>query len=286
MKNNYVKSPFNYIGGKHKLLPQILPLFPNKISMFYDVFGGGGSLSLNVNSEHVYYNDIVPYVSNMFNELKGQDTNKCLEDIKKIINEYNLNKTNEEGFLRLRADYNNGERNWVKFYMLVCHSFNYQFRFNNNQEYNSSFGKNRSEYSATTEKKFINFMDKLNSIDIVFDCKDFRDIDYSEANEDDLVYFDPPYLISCGNYNDGKRGFKGWSKQDDLDLMELCDKLNEQGTRFAMSNVLKHKGMLNEKLINWSKKYKVNYLNYDYNNCNYQSNNEQSETIEVLITNF
>ena len=53
-----------------------------------------------------------------------------------------------------------------------------------------------------------------------------------------------------------------------------------------MSNVLKHKGMLNEKLINWSKKYKVNYLNYDYNNCNYQSNNEQNETIEVLITNF
>ena len=68
--------------------------------------------------------------------------------------------------------------------------------------------------------------------------------------------------------------------------MELCDKLNEQGTRFAMSNVLKHKGMLNEELINWSKKYKVNYLNYDYNNCNYQSNNEQNETIEVLITNF
>ena len=36
----------------------------------------------------------------------------------------------------------------------------------------------------------------------------------------------------------------------------------------------------------FQEKYKVNYLNYDYNNCNYQSNNEQNETIEVLITNF
>ena len=63
----------NYIGGKYKLLNQILPLFPKDISMFYDVFGGGGSLSLNVNSDFVYYNDIVCYVSNMFEAIKGEN---------------------------------------------------------------------------------------------------------------------------------------------------------------------------------------------------------------------
>lgn len=286
MNDKLIKSPMNYIGGKYKLLPQILPLFPNKISMFYDVFGGGASVSLNVNSEFVYYNDIVPYVSNMFNDLKGKSTEECLKEIEKVIKKYSLSKTNKEGFLKLREDYNNGDRSWVNFYMLICHSFNYQFRFNNSQEYNSSFGKNRSEYTITTENKFINFMDKLNSIDISFDCKDFRDIDYSDADENDLVYFDPPYLISCGNYNDGKRGFKGWSEQDDLDLMDLCDKLDEQGTRFAMSNILEHKGLKNEKLIEWSKKYKVYHLNYNYDNCNYQDNNKNNNTVEVLIVNY
>ena len=286
MNDKLIKSPMNYIGGKYKLLPQILPLFPNKISMFYDVFGGGASVSLNVNSEFVYYNDIVPYVSNMFNDLKGKSTEECLKEIEKVIKKYSLSKTNKEGFLKLREDYNNGDRSWVNFYMLICHSFNYQFRFNNSQEYNSSFGKNRSEYTITTENKFINFMDKLNSIDISFDCKDFRDIDYSDADENDLVYFDPPYLISCGNYNDGKRGFKGWSEQDDLDLMDLCDKLDEQGTRFAMSNILEHKGLKNEKLIEWSKKYKVYTLDYNYNNCNYQDNNKNNNTVEVLIVNY
>lgn len=286
MNDKLIKSPMNYIGGKYKLLPQILPLFPNKISMFYDVFGGGASISLNINSEFVYYNDIVPYVSNMFNDLKGKSTEECLKEIEKVIKKYSLSKTNKEGFLKLREDYNNGDRSWVNFYMLICHSFNYQFRFNNSQEYNSSFGKNRSEYTITTENKFINFMDKLNSIDISFDCKDFRDIDYSDADENDLVYFDPPYLISCGNYNDGKRGFKGWSEQDDLDLMDLCDKLDEQGTRFAMSNILEHKGLKNEKLIEWSKKYKVYHLNYNYDNCNYQDNNKNNNTVEVLIVNY
>lgn len=38
---NYLKNPFNYIGGKYKLLPQILPLFPKKIDKFVDLFGGG-----------------------------------------------------------------------------------------------------------------------------------------------------------------------------------------------------------------------------------------------------
>lgn len=41
-KEDLVKSPLNYVGGKFKLLPQILPYFPNDIDTFYDVFAGGG----------------------------------------------------------------------------------------------------------------------------------------------------------------------------------------------------------------------------------------------------
>lgn len=286
MEKKLVKSPMNYIGGKYGLLPQILPLFPSKISMFYDVFGGGASVSLNVNSEYVYYNDIVSYVSNMFEDLKGENADDCIRKIESIIDKYELSKTNKEGFEQLRADYNKGNRSWDMFYTLICYSFNYQYRFNNKHEYNSSFGKNRSCFSNTTKKKFIDFMERLNDIDIVFDCVDFREVDFTDADENDLVYLDPPYLISCGNYNDGKRGFKGWSKQDDIDLMKLCDKLDEQGTRFALSNVLEHKGLKNDELIKWSKKYNVYHLNYNYNNCNYQENNKNNETIEVLITNY
>lgn len=97
MQKELVKSPMNYIGGKYKLLPQLLPLFPNNISMFYDVFGGA-NVALNVISEFVLYNDIVPYVSNMFNELKGEDVNLCLNKIKQLITHYELSKTNKKGF--------------------------------------------------------------------------------------------------------------------------------------------------------------------------------------------
>lgn len=36
----FYKNPFNYTGGKYKLLSQILPLFPENTPIMVDLFGG------------------------------------------------------------------------------------------------------------------------------------------------------------------------------------------------------------------------------------------------------
>ena len=285
--NSLIKSPFNYIGGKYKLLPQLLTLFPTNINNFYDVFGGGGSVSLNVNAKHIHYNDIIPHISDVFKSIKNMSAEDCVSEIKSTIDYYNLSKTNEEGFKKLRSDYNNGDKSWVKFYTLMCYSFNSQFRFNNNQEYNSSFGRYKSCFSNVTEDKVVKCIERLNEIDIKFTNNDFMDLDFSKLDNQDFVYFDPPYLITCGNYNDGKRGFKGWTKEDDESLMSLCDMLNKKGIKFALSNVLEHKGKTNEILKEWSKKYNVVHLNNSYENCNYHAKDKsKNSTDEVLIINY
>ena len=107
---------------------------------------------------------------------------------------------------------------------------------------------------------------------------------FSIKDNIDFLYADPPYLISCGSYNDGKRGFEGWSPNDDLALFEKLDSLNQRGISFALSNVTRHKGEANEPLIEWANNYNVHYLNADYSNSNYQAT--ESETVEVLITNY
>ena len=284
----YVKSPFNYIGGKYKLLPQIIPLFPTEINHFYDIFGGGANVSLNVECNLVIYNDIVPYIGEFFKAVKDMNVDVCLAEIDRIIEYYNLSKENKEGFEKLRNDYNNGVKGWAMFFVLTCYSFNYQYRFNSKHEYNSSFGKNRSCFSLTMRERFKDFMKRLSEINIEFKNEDFLEMDYECICENDFVYFDPPYLISCGNYNDGKRGFSGWTQGHDKDLMEICNTLNRNRVRFAMSNVIRHKGKENEVLLQWVNKnnYTVHYLNFNYNNCNYQDNNKEFETIEVLITNY
>ena len=43
-KDELIKSPLNYTGGKYNLLTQLFPLFPDEINTFIDLFGGGGVL--------------------------------------------------------------------------------------------------------------------------------------------------------------------------------------------------------------------------------------------------
>ena len=67
----------------------------------------------------------------------------------------------------------------------MCHSFNHQFRFNNNHQYNSSFGKNRS-YFSDRQRKDLYVMKQKISTDIVVTSNNFIDIDYSDFDEGDL----------------------------------------------------------------------------------------------------
>lgn len=279
----YVKSPLNYIGGKYKLLSQIIPLFPSDIDTFVDLFSGGANVGINIEANKTICNDINSKIIEIFNMFKSLELEDILEAIETNIRNYKLSKTNEEGFIKFRNDYNNTP-NPLALYTLVCYSFNYQFRFNNKHRYNNPFGRNRSQFSERMRENLITFVNKLHESNIEFSNKDFVDFDLSSLGPQDFVYCDPPYLITTGSYNDGNRGFKDWSIREEEELYALLDNLNEQNIRFALSNVLMHKGEINESLLKWSKKYKVIHLNNDYANSSY--NTKRGGSDEVLITNY
>ena len=62
------------------------------------------------------------------------------------------------------------------------------------------------------------FIVKIKKDDVNFSSADFENFDFSNFNKNDFVYCDPPYLITCGTYNDGKRGFKGWGEREEKTL--------------------------------------------------------------------
>lgn len=280
----YIKSPLNYTGGKYKILGKIIPKFPSKINTFVDLFSGGFNVGINVNANRIICNDNISYLIELYEYIKEIKTEELLLKIRQTMNKYELDKTNKEGYLKLRNEYNLSKKP-VFLFVLICFSFNHQIRFNNSHQFNAPFGKDRSEYNMRIEENLKTFSEALKKKEIVFSSLDFLNVDLSLEKED-FVYCDPPYLISNASYNDGNRGFKNWTEKEERELLKLLDTLNAKGIKFALSNVLYHKGQENKILAEWSQKYKIHYIDSNYSNCNYQLKNKENKSIEVLVTNY
>lgn len=289
-EKKYLKCPFNYIGGKHKIIEQLDKYFPTKISTFVDLFGGGFNVGINVKSQKTVYNDQITPLVELFKYFQNNSLEDILNYIEREIKVNNLNKENKETFNIFREQYNlKLLKNPLDFYILICFSFNYQIRFNNSGQFNCPHGTNRSRYSLTLKNRLSNFIKALKNKNIIFENKDFLDIEFNKLDNNSFVYCDPPYLITTGSYNDGNRGFKNWTEKEEMQLLELLDSLNEKNIKFALSNVLKHEGKENKLLINWLKErnYKVINIKSNYKNSNYQkSKKESKESLEVLIINY
>ena len=283
--DKYIKSPLNYTGGKYKILAPIYEILPERVGTFVDLFAGGFNVGINANASTIICNDHINYVIDLYQYFQSQSTETVIQEISRRIDEFELSQQNADGYNKLRSRYNE-EKDIMDFFVLICFAFNHQIRFNNSHQFNTPFGKERSSYNRNIENNLTLFCDAIHSKNINFLNTDFLSVDLFALGENDLVYCDPPYLISNGSYNDGKRGFKDWTEKEEHQLLDLLDGLNAHGVMFALSNVFYHKGMSNEILIEWSKKYIVNYIDKSYSNCSYHFKDRNAKTVEVLITNF
>lgn len=233
-------------------------------------------------AQQVIFNDVNAKINGIFRYFQGQDPDTLIRQINAKIAAYQLSKTNEAGFRKLRADYNRHPHP-LDLYVLVAYSFNYQFRFNQALQYNNPFGRNRSHFSSQMAAHLRQFVTRLNQLDAVFTDQDFRQLDWAALTSGDFVYADPPYLITLGSYNDGHRGFVDWGVTQEQALYARLDELAARGIRFALSNVTYHKGKRNELLLAWSQRYTTHLLTHDYRNASHNTQHAASQ--EVLITN-
>lgn len=270
--NKLISSPMNYIGGKYKLLPQILPLFPKNIETFVDLFCGGCNVGINVTAKKIIFNDNLTYLIELYRKFDSLNIEEILNHIDNRINQFNLSLTNKDGYLELRKLYNS-EKNPLDLFVLVAYSFNHQIRFNNSHEFNNPFGKARSCFNEHMKNNLLDFLNTLNKNSVDFTSFNFDEFNFSGLSSNDFVYCDPPYLITTGTYNDGKRGFTGWSETEEEKFLNILDDLDKRNICFALSNVIEHKGKENLILKDWITRnnYYVSYLAKNYSNSNYHT---------------
>lgn len=297
-----IKSFLNYPGGKYKLLPQLLPLFPKEYNKFIDLFAGSAVVSVNSKlNVPMYAYDNNEHLIELLIFIQETPLEKVENMVDKIISKYGLSNTfeygydyydssstrglkdvNKDSFNKLRDDYNmsyNLSKNEriCMLYVLIIFGFNNQIRFNKSGEFNNPTGKR--DFNIRMRKKLTEFSNRLKEIDIHFKCSDFNDV--SIGKKGNFYYVDPPYLITNAVYNEND----GWNENDEINLLNKLDNIDKNGGLFALSNVFESKGMKNDILINWSKRYNVYHLNMSYSNSNYQVKSKGFSD-EVLVTNY
>lgn len=304
-KQLLIQSPMNYLGGKFKLLKQILPEFPQGICNFLDLFAGGGNVGINISANRIMLNDNNQSLYGIYSLFKRKDKKEIFDSIQEIITKFSLSESskygydyyscqsdtglqeyNKVGYSKLREYFNSkkikDDEYYLLLYVLIVYSFNNQLRFNNQGKFNLPVGKR--DFNSKMKMKLSLFLDRIKSDKIVLSSYDFRNYPLENINKDTFVYVDPPYLITCATYNEKN----GWTEQDENDLLKYLSNLDEKGVKFALSNVLYSKGKENKLLQKWIKEnnYKVINLDYSYGNSNYQTKDKKSKPQEVLIVNY
>jgi DNA adenine methylase Dam len=266
-----IETPFNYTGSKYKLLPQILPILDYSKPYFIDLFCGGGSIYTNIldKYEKVIANDIINDLIGIHRSLLESDD--IIDETKSLC----PGKSNKEGFLSLRENYNSNKSS-AKLWALMLSSTNNMMRFNQKFKYNQTYGERG--WNSNTDKKVEIFTNHIRNYKdkIRFISKSFNDVEVTSDKV--MIYADPPYSNTEAGYN------AYWKKDDDVKLYNYLKEIDNIGSSFMISGVLKHDNkscFLLDKLI--SDGYNVINLNYDYNKV---SRKGDKETKEVIITNY
>lgn len=301
MKNGIARSPLFYVGDKYKLIREIRTHLPQTINRLIEPFVGGGSVMMNVEANSYLLNDINSYVISLHQMLQsyiGREK-EFLEEIYNIIDSYKLSlslrsdvvppvmkkaypktyyaRYNKVGYLQMKTDFiADGQQNMMKLYLLLIYGFNHMLRFNGKGQFNLPVGNvdfNQNVYNALSD--YFLLLSQKHTKWFNEDYNQFLGgIDYQKG---DLVYLDPPYLITFSEYN------KLWNDDTERELLALLDDLNAKGINFAISNVTHYRGRINTIFLEWSKRYNSHSIKSNYISFN---DNSIKKFSEVLITNY
>ena len=269
------KSPLNYSGSKDTLVNDILKILPKHVDTFVDAMGGAFNVGANIVAmNNVVYNEYNQFVFEVVKMLINTPKDVMHQNVVDVVNKYGLTKANKEAYLSLRKHYNQIPSS-LELFVLQIYAFQNMIRYNSDLKMNTPVGNN--EYSEGIKNRIYSFRTKTESVEL-YNCS-YEDLDLSSFNKDTVFYFDPPYYITTAEYNDGKRGMKGWGIEQESALLKYLSDLDRMGYKFVLSNVLVHNGRSHNLLLKWIKEHRFCVTEIGKTGIKYPRT-------EVVITNF
>ena len=234
MAKHNVAPILKWAGGKRQLLSEIKNHLPKDYSTYYEPFFGGGAVLFTIQPRRAIISDINKDLILTYNVVKNNST-QLIESLKKHENTseyfYELrDKDRDSSEYQNMSDVEKASR--LIYLNKTC--YNGLFRVNSLGHFNTPFA-NYKNPNIVNEDMIKNVSAYFNQSVIKILNLDFERT-VRNAQKGDFIYFDPPYdpvsdTSSFTGYNQN-----GFSRSDQERLKKLCDKLNNKGVYFLLSN--------------------------------------------------
>jgi DNA adenine methylase len=270
-----VPYPFlKWAGGKRSLLFQFDAYFPNKFNKYIEPFVGGGSVFFYLLPEKAILMDNNDELINCYLVIQNH--------IEELISSLKQHRYENKYFYKIRNVDRNPEefRQWTDIerasrtiYLNKC-CYNGLYRVNSKGEFNVPFGLHKNP----------NFCDERNLRavhQILKNVKTFKSsfekcLDFAEEN--DFLYFDPPYQPLSETANFTAYTKEGFAKEAQIQLSELFGELDRKGCKIMLSN------SYNKLILELYQKFRIITVNAKRAINSIAS--KRGEIKEVLIVNY
>ncbi len=222
--------PIKSQGIKTKLVPWILSLAPKVNGRWIEPFTGTGVVAFNARYNNAILSDSNPHLINFYKAIQDKKITPSVVRAYLIEEGENLKRADENGYEHYRYIRNRFNKKFdpLDFLFLSRAGFNGMMRFNKSGGWNIPFCKKPERFAQSYITKIVNQVDAVSQIikpGWKFYNKNFEEI-ILMADEDDIIYCDPPYM---GRYVDY---YNGWTEDEEKKLYEL---LKETPAKFVLS---------------------------------------------------
>lgn len=269
--------PIKSQGIKTKLVPWIKNVIPKNFNnTWIEPFMGTGVVAFNVRPKKAILCDSNPHLINFYNGIKN---NNITPNIVRHFLEEEGEKLLyiEDYYYKVRKRFNE-KHDPLDFLFINRAGFNGMIRFNQKGGHNVPFCKKPNRFAKAYITKIVNQVENIHKIinngDYTFINQPFQDT-ISMANNDDIIYCDPPYIDRHTDY------FNSWNEEDEHQLNTLLDKFNGQ---FILSTWHSNQYRENEYVKTIWKKFNLLTKEHFYHLGGTQNN--RNSMLEALILNY
>ena len=228
-----VASPvIKWVGGKTKLLPELISRLPEKFGRYFEPFAGGAALFFRVAPHRAVLADSNVDLINLYQAIST--------DVASVIRRLQAHRDahDEQHYYATRTRWNDRDKSWstadraATFIYLNKTCFNGLWRVNRAGAFNVPIGR----YTDPP----ICVPDALRAAHGLLSRTELRCTDYQQAIADasrgDFVYFDPPYDPLTPTANFTSYSAAGFGPDDQRALAEAARKLVAHGAYVMLSN--------------------------------------------------